>query len=112
MEDTHTKIVERLKEIRLFQPSTITNSVLMAITQFLSFIGASVLIIYSIILYFGRQSNQQINSCIIEDRLTHQAYLMLVIAFLLLVIWKLTCMVRNRNRHILDINDIIDNDAK
>lgn len=93
------QIIERLQTIRSFQPSVIANSFLMTLMQFLSFTGALVVITYSVVIYYKGND---------EKHSMHQSYLMLIIAILLLVIWKLTRMVRNRNGYILEINDVMD----
>ncbi len=93
------EIIGILKEIRYLQPDTTANSILMILMQLLSFIGALVMIAYSVVIYYGSNN---------EKDLIHQSYLMLIIAFLLLMIWKLTRMVRNRNNYINEINNVVD----
>lgn len=95
------EIIKTLKEIRYFQPSVIRNSILMILMQLLSFTGALVMIAYSVVTYYGSKN---------EVDLIHQSYLMLMIAFLLLVIWKLTRMVRNRNMYITEVNNVVDSE--
>lgn len=90
------QIIDGLKTIRPFQPSLIRNSLAMYLTQIVSFAGAISMIGCSIYTY--------IQCC------PQQAYLMLVIALLLLVIWKLTYMVRTRNNYIHEVNHVVDGD--
>lgn len=98
------KISTELKTLQSSQPSIIRNTILISILQALSIIGALTTFGYSLFIYF--QNNDS------DKSFFHQSYLMLVITVLLLVIWKLTRMVKNRNFHISKMNRFIDENDK
>ncbi len=95
------KISTELKTLQSSQPSIIRNTILISILQALSIIGALATFGYSFYTYTWKWDKADPSSL-------HQSYLMSVITVLLLVIWKLTRMVKNRNFHISKMNRFID----
>lgn len=102
MKPTETQIVERLKVVRSFQPGVRGNSFLMAIFQFFSFVGGLILFVVSILNFFKDSSTCNLS----------EGYLMMLLAVALMLIWKLTRMVRRRNAYILQVKKAMDNEFK
>jgi hypothetical protein len=114
--------IERAKWLRQFQPSIIRNSILMAAIQLTSLVGAFTLIGTSIYIYassgnLDARKRTQVDQYIQDFKgVLHlrsedsrdQAYLLLIIALLLLLVWKLTRMVRMRNAYILELDEVLD----
>nr|WP_294861587.1 hypothetical protein [uncultured Fluviicola sp.] len=104
MSTNANQILERIKGVRQFQPSAIRNSIAMWFLQLLSFFGAIGCIIASIaILAISVSENTNLS----EDELMLTCML-LSFALLLLLILKLTKMVRRRNAYILEMNEVLD----
>lgn len=110
--------IDKLQFLRNYQPSAIRSSILMAIIQAISFVGSFILMGLSIYVYASAgKTKDQIDKSINymkhqlhlqSENSIEQAYLLMVIGVLLLLIWKLTTMVRNRNAYILLVNDLLD----
>lgn len=122
MSTNANQILERIKWLRQFQPSVIRNSILMAALQLASLIGSFTLMAVSIYIYASPENLDSRRKTEIERLIqqfrdilhvksedsTDQAYLLLVIALLLLLVWKLTKMVRRRNDYIFELNEVLD----
>jgi len=115
------QILGRIQGIRQLQPSAIRNSILMAIIQLASFIGAFVLIGLSVLQFVNASRpipkkffsiNTMLNTHLSMSKETEYAvaYMLLFASLLLLLIWKLTRMVRRRNAYILSINWAMDDE--
>lgn len=115
------QILERIKGIRQFQPSVIRNSLMMMGIQLVSLMGAVGLISLSIVqlttteppkdgVMKDLEALSRFNMEVAKAEEAHLiiAYLLLFGAILLLVIWRLTRMVRHRNAYILEMNDALD----
>ncbi len=113
------QILERIKGIRRFQPSVIRNSLMMISIQLVSLVGAVGLISLSIVklttskppkdsVVRDLEALSRFNMEVAEEAHLIIAYLLLFGALLLLVIWRLTRMVRHRNAYILEMNDALD----
>ncbi len=115
------QILERIKGIRQFQPSVIRNSLMMIGIQLVSLMGAVGLISLSIVqltttkppkegVMKDLEALSRFNMEVAKAEEAHLiiAYLLLFGAILLLVIWRLTRMVRHRNAYILELNDALD----
>ncbi|MNE33979.1 hypothetical protein D3C87_30530 [compost metagenome] len=113
------QILERIKGIRKFQPSVIRNSLTMALIQLVSLVGAVGLIALSIFkltnsgppkdpLGKDLEALARFNMDVAEQAHLIIAYLLLFGAILLLLIWRLTRMVRHRNAYILELNELLD----
>lgn len=115
------QILERIKGIRQFQPSVIRNSLMMIGIQLVSLMGAVGLISLSIVqltttkppkegVMKDLEALSRFNMEVAKAEEAHLiiAYLLLFGAILLLVIWRLTRMVRHRNAYILEMNDALD----
>lgn len=103
MKPTDNQIVRRLKVVRSFQPGARGSSFIMTIVQFLSFIGGLILFGVSGIRFLTKK--EEYTSCNCEKT---EAYLILVIAIILMLVWKLTRMVRRRNAYILLVKKAMD----
>jgi hypothetical protein len=117
------QILERIKGVRQFQPSVIRNSLLVAIVQIVSLVGAVLLIALSIfkitLIYPIKPSMMsdidaltRFNLRITEESNLLIAYYLLFGAVLLLLIWRLTKMVINRNAYIMELNEVLDGEEK
>lgn len=113
------QILERVKGIRRFQPSVIRNSLMMIGIQLVSLVGAVGLISLSIVklttseppkngVIRDLEAFSRFNMEVAEEAHLIIAYLLLFGAILLLVIWRLTRMVRHRNAYIMELNDALD----
>lgn len=114
------QILEQIKGIRRFQPSAIRNSLVMLLLQLLSFLGTIGLMALSI-FYFTKEPEplsgimSDIDSLakievesVLKSTEIIIAYMFLCGALLLLLVVKLTKMVRRRNVYILELNKILD----
>lgn len=102
------QILDRIKVIRQFQPSAIRNSIGMFFLQLISFLGAIGCIISSIALlavpiWEGKT--------VPENQIT-LACMLLSLTLLLLLVLKLTKMVRRRNAYILELNEVLDDEEQ
>ncbi|WP_300665791.1 hypothetical protein [Fluviicola sp.] len=113
------QILERIKGIRRFQPSVIRNSLMMAMIQLVSLVGAVGLIALSIVKLTSSEPPKdhvirdlealsRFNMDVAKEAHLIIAYLLLFGAILLLLIWRLTRMVRHRNAYILELNEVLD----
>jgi uncharacterized membrane protein len=107
MSTNANQILERIKGVRQFQPSTIRNSIAMWFLQLVSFFGAMGCIIGSIAI-LAISISKSTNLSADESILT---CMLLSFALLLLLILKLTKMVRRRNAYILELNEVLDEES-
>jgi hypothetical protein len=111
---TDKQIADRIKTLVPHRPNAIGNSIVMAILQFASYIlGWSGIILSSVILYRLSYTKEEVY--ILKNNLPlrilpHHFYFnqtagicSLACGVLLLLVWRLTKMVRRRNAFILEV---------
>lgn len=120
--ETPQQILARIQDQRKYQPSAIGNSLFMLLVRYTSLAGFFILAGMSIYIYASSGSLNpkragKIDSYIARfkefvhlksEDLVDQAYLLMIIALMLLVVYKLTTMVLRRNSYIFMINEVLD----
>lgn len=121
---THEQILNRVRNHRKKnQPSAIGNTFFMLLVRYASLLGFFVLAGSSIFIYAseGKETDENhrnyIQKCIEQvkewvhlrsEDAYDQAYLLMVIAVMFLVVYKLTTMVLRRNNYIFMLNEVMD----
>lgn len=120
--ETPQQILARIQEQRKYQPSAIGNSLFMLLVRYTSLAGFFILAGMSIYIYASSGSLNPRKEGKIDvyiarfkefvhlksEDLVDQAYLLMVIALMLLVVYKLTTMVLRRNSYIIMVNEVLD----
>ena len=120
--ETPQQTLARIQDQRKYQPSAIGNSLFMLLVRYTSLAGFFILAGISIYIYASSGSLTPKKKGELDDfirafkELVHlksedaldQAYLLMIIAVMFLVIYKLTTMVLRRNHYIFMINEVLD----
>lgn len=119
---TPEKTVARIRDQRRYQPSAIGNSLFMLLVRYISLMAFFILAGISIYIYAssGNLNPEKEGDIDIyinrfkdwvhlkSEDVVDQAYLLMIIAVMFLVVYKLTTMVLRRNNYIFMINEVLD----
>lgn len=120
--ETPQQTLARIQDQRKYQPSAIGNSLFMLLVRYTSLAGFFILAGTSIYIYASSGSLKPKKEGKIDvyidqfkefihlksEDYIDQAYLLMIIALMLLVVYKLTTMVLRRNSYIFMINEVLD----
>ena len=118
--ETPQQTLARIQDQRKYQPSAIGNSLFMLLVRYTSLTGFFILAGISIYMYlsyenppvpkddgsFIRGFKELAHLKVVDSR--EQAFPVMTVALLFLVIYKLTTMVLRRNSYIFMINEVLD----
>ena len=120
--ETPQQTLARIRGLRKYQPSAIGNSLFMLLVRYTSLAGFFVLAGISVYIYAASGSLnprkegkidvyiakvKEFGHLKSEDQVD-QVYLLMIVALMLLVVYKLTTMVLRRNSYIFMMNEVLD----
>lgn len=118
--ETPQQTLARIRGLRKYQPSAIGNSLFMLLVRYTSLAGFFVLAGISVYMYLSYENppvpKDDESFIKLFKELAHlkavdlvdQAYLLMIVALMLLVVYKLTTMVLRRNSYIFMMNEVLD----